>query len=147
MLPERFSALAEELVDQGCDAVGERVGVEERIVERVPLPGAVEADLQVVVHASGLREDPPHVAAEVALDLEHQGTRPARGPVGLPGEELLGERIHAGRGLAGADGPDDEDAGVEPHLGNEEPGGSLALARNGGMVELADHDRRCRIAR
>ena len=63
------------------------------------------------------------------------------GPVGLPREELLGERVHAGGGLAGADGADDEDAGVEPRLGNDEPGGPLALARDDGMVELADHER------
>ena len=69
LLPERFAALAEELVDQGGDAVGERIGVEQRIVERVPLPGTTEADLQVVVPAPGLLEDPPHVVAEVALDL------------------------------------------------------------------------------
>ena len=141
LLPERFATLAEELVDQGGDAVGERVGVEQRIVERVPLPSATEADLQVVVPAPGLLEDPPHVVAEVALDLEHQGAGPAPGPVGLPREELLGERIHAGRGLAGADGADDEHARIQPRLGNDEPGGPLALARNDGMVELADHER------
>ena len=79
--------------------------------------------------------------AEVALDLEDERGGPALGPAGLPGEELLGERIHAGRGLAGADGTDDEDAGVEPRLGNDEPGGPLALRGDGGMVEFADHER------
>ena len=49
LLPERFATLAEELVDEGGDTVGERVGVEQRIVERVPLQRAVEPDLQVVV--------------------------------------------------------------------------------------------------
>ena len=141
LLPERFSALAEELVDEGGDAVGERVGVEQRIVERVPLQRAVEPDLEVVAAAPGVVEDAAHAVAEVALDLEHKGTGPAPGPVGLPREELLGERVHAGGGLAGADGADDEHAGVEPRLGNDEPGGPLALARNDGMVELADHER------
>ena len=69
LLPERFSALAEELVDQGGDAVGERIGVEQRIVDRVPLPGAVEADLQVVAPAPGAFEDPAHVVAEARLSL------------------------------------------------------------------------------
>ena len=69
LLPERFATLAEELVDQGRDAVGERIGVEQRIVEWVPLPGTAEADLQVVVPAAGLLEDPPHVVAEAAISL------------------------------------------------------------------------------
>ena len=69
LLPERFAALAEELEDQGGDAVGERIGVEQRIVEWVPLPGTTEADLQVVVPAAGLLEDPPHVVAEAAINL------------------------------------------------------------------------------
>ena len=69
LLPERFATLAEELVDQGRDAVGERIGVEQRIVERVPLPGTAEADLQVVVPAPGLLEDPPHVVAEAGISL------------------------------------------------------------------------------
>ena len=141
LLPERFAALAEELVDEGCDAVGERVGVEQRIVERVPLQRAVEPDLEVVAAAPGVVEDAAHAVAKVALDLEHKGAGPAPGPVGLPREELLGERVHAGGGLAGADRADDEHAGVEPRLGNDEPGGPLALARDDGMVELADHER------
>ena len=39
-------------------------------------------------------------------------------PVGiaLPGEDLLGERIHAGRGVAGADGSNNEGSGVEARL-------------------------------
>ncbi len=78
---------------------------------------------------------------EVALDLEHERARPAAGIVGLPGEELLGERVHAGGGLAGADGSDDEHAGVEPLLGDDEPGRPLALLRHGRVMELADHER------
>ena len=83
------------------------------------------------------------VVAEFVRDDGGPWYRKARraGPVGLPGEGLLGERVHAGGGLAGADGADDEDAGVEPHLGDDEPGGPLALARNGRMVQLADDER------
>ena len=69
LLPERLAALAEELVDEGGDAVGERVSVEQGIVERVPLPGAVEPDLQIVVASSGLLEDPAHAVAEVRISL------------------------------------------------------------------------------
>ena len=69
LLPKRLATLAEELVDQGGDTVGERIGVEQRIVERVPLPGTTEADLQVVAAAPGLLEDPPHAVAEVGISL------------------------------------------------------------------------------
>ena len=69
LLPERFAALAEELVDEGGDAVGERVGVEQRIVERVPLQRAVEPDLEVVAAAPGVVEDPPHAVAEAGISL------------------------------------------------------------------------------
>ena len=60
LLPERFSALAEELVDEGGDAVGERVGVEQRIVE---------PDLEVVAAAPGGVEDAAHAVAEAAITL------------------------------------------------------------------------------
>ncbi len=79
--------------------------------------------------------------AEVSLDFEHERARALAGIVRPPGEKLLGERVHAGRGLAGADGPGDEQAGVEPLFGDDEPRGPLALARHGRMVRLADHQR------
>ena len=69
LLPERFAALAEELVDQGGDAVGERVGVEQRIVERVPLQGATEPDLEVVVRRARRLEDAAHAVTEVGITL------------------------------------------------------------------------------
>ena len=141
LLPERFSTLAEELVDERRDAVGQRVGIEQRIVERVPLPRAAEPDLEVVVRAPGVLEDAADLMAEVALDLEQERARAAAGIVGPPGEELAGERIHAGGGLAGADGTHDEDAGVEPLLRDHEPRRPLALARHGRMVQFADHER------
>ena len=88
LLPERFSTLAEELVDEGGHAVGHRVGVEQRIVERVPLPGAAEPDLEVVVRAPGVLEDAADLVAEIPLDLEHERARPAARIVRPPGEEL-----------------------------------------------------------
>ena len=69
LLPERFATLAEELVDEGGDTVGERVGVEQRIVERVPLQRAVEPDLEVVVPAPGVVEDAAHAVAEAGISL------------------------------------------------------------------------------
>ena len=80
--------------------------------------------------------------AKVSFHFEHERARAAAGIVRPPGEKLLGERVHAARGLAGADGPDHEDAGVESLLGDDEPRGPVALSRHGRMVRLADHQRR-----
>ena len=125
-------ALAEELVDERGHAVGHRVGVEQRIIERVPLPGAAQPDFQVVVLAVRTREDAPDLVAEVSLDLQHERARAALCVVRLPGEQLARERVHAGGRLAGADGPDDEHAGIESLLGDDEPDGrSLSVATVG----------------
>ena len=142
LLPKRFAGLAEKLVDEGRDAVGERVGVEQRIVERVPLDRAAEPDFEVVVRAPGVFEDAAHLVTEVALHFEHECARAPAGIIGAPGEDLAGERVHAAAGLAGTDGTHDERAGVESLLGDHEPRRLLALARHGRMVQLADHKRR-----
>ena len=68
LLPEGFPALPEELVDECRDAVGERVGVEERVVEGVPLPGAAKPDLEVVVPEPGVAQDAADVA-EAGISL------------------------------------------------------------------------------
>ncbi|MCY4647120.1 MAG: hypothetical protein OXE73_09610 [Gammaproteobacteria bacterium] len=142
LLPERFARLAEELVDERRDAVGHRVGIQQRIVERIPLPRAAEPDLQVVVLSAGFAQDAPDLVAEVALDFEHERARTAARIVRLPGEQLPGERVHAGGRLAGADGPDDEDAGIQSLLGDDEPGRPRALGGDRGVVQFADDERR-----
>ena len=79
--------------------------------------------------------------AEVALDFEDEAGRAACGVVGLPGEELVGERAHAGRRLAGADGPEDGDAGEEAAFGQGQPFRPGGLPSLDGMVELSHHER------
>ena len=105
------------------------------------MPRAAEPDFEIVVAAPGVPEHAPHLMAEVTFDFEHKRTRAVARIVGPPREQLLGERVHATGGLAGADGPDDEHAGVESLLGNDEPGRPLARARNGGMVQFPDDER------
>ena len=125
LLPEWFLASAEELVHQRSDGVRQRVGIHPVSVEGVPLPVAVEADLEVVAATLVF---PKHVAdgvAEVALDFEDETGRLAVGVVGLPREELLGEGLHAGGGLAGPHGSDDGHAGEEPFFRKHQPVGLL----------------------
>ena len=78
--------------------------------------------------------------AEVALDFEDEGGGPLLRVRGLPREELLGEGAHAGGGLAGPDGAEDGDPGIQAPLGEREPGGAGDLARLGGMVDFPDHE-------
>ena len=78
--------------------------------------------------------------AEVPLDFQHQGRRPQARFVGLPAEQLLGERMHAGRGLPGPDGPEYGDAGVQAPLRDGEPGGVGDLPDGDRMMEFPDHD-------
>ena len=80
--------------------------------------------------------------AEVALDFEDETGGPLLRVRGLPREELLREGAHAGGGLAGPDGAEDGDPGIEAPFGDREPGGAGDLARLGGMVEFPDHESR-----
>ena len=91
---------AEELIDPGRDGVGEQVGIEQVIIERVPLPEPLQSDLQIVLATAR-----------------------------LPGQNLLRERVHTGRGLARTDGSEDGHSCVQSPL------------RDGDrMMDFPDHD-------
>ena len=127
LLPERLLAAAEEVGHQRGDAVGQRVGVE-IVVQRVVAVRRVETDLDVVVAAAVALEDVADVLAEVAFHFQDQAADLARGIVRAVREELLDVRIHAGRGLARADGADDGDAGVQAALGDRRASAASARA-------------------
>ena len=140
LLPEGFLALAEELVEQGGDGVGERVAVHGGR-QRVPLPAPAEGEFDVIVAPSGVFEVGADVVAEVALDFEDESGGPLLRVRGLPREELLGEGAHTGGGLSGPDGAEDGDPGIQAPLGKGEPGGPPDLAWLAGMVAFSDHER------
>ena len=85
LLPEGLLALAEELVEQRRDGVGERVAVQGG-GKGVPLPAAAEGEFGVVVAPAGVFEHGADVVAEVALDFEHEGGGPLLRVRGLPRE-------------------------------------------------------------
>ena len=120
LLPERLLAAAKEVGHQRGDAVGQRVGIEV-VVQRVVAVRRVETDLDVVVAAAVALEDVADLPTEVPFDFQDQAADLARGIAGAVREELLDVGIHAGRRLARADGADDDHAGVEAALGNDEP--------------------------
>ena len=90
----------EELIDPGRDGVGEQVGIEPGVIERVPLPEPLQSDLQLVLATAR-----------------------------LPGQNLLRERVHAGRGLARTDGSKDGYSGVQSPLLDGEPRGDRLQLR------------------
>ena len=147
LLPERFLGFSEKLVEQSGNGVGQGVTVEVRIVQGVPLPGAAQADLRIVVSPAGVLEDLPDGVAEVALDLQDQGRRPPARIASAPGQELLGEGVHTGAGLAAAHRAEDGHAGIKAALGNDEPLRPGNLARLNGMVNLAHNQGRGRVFR
>ena len=80
--------------------------------------------------------------AEIALDFQDQAGRPALGIACLPGQDLLCERVHASRGLAGPHGAEDCHSGIEASLRDGEP---FRVARFDGLhrvMNLSDNDRR-----
>ncbi len=140
-LPERLLRLAEEIVEQRGDGVGHRVGVQV-VLERVVADTRIEADLHVVVGATRALQHAPHLAAEVALHLEHEPGDLAVLVLALPPEELIDVGIHARGGLAGAHGAEHHDAGVEAPLRNREP---LRVSRSAGqhlVMDLPQDERR-----
>ena len=88
LLPERLLALAEQLIEQRGNGVGQRVGIEPPGRERVPPPSAAHAEFHVVAASTLVQEDLADVMAEVPLDFQHQGRRPPVRVSGLPAEKL-----------------------------------------------------------
>jgi hypothetical protein len=82
------------------------------------------------------------LATEIPLHFQDETTELARRAIRLPPQELVDVRIHAGRRLAGADGVQDHDAGVEAPLRDGEPLGTRGGSRSGLIVGLAQNKRR-----
>ena len=80
--------------------------------------------------------------AEIALDFQHQASRPALGIVGLPGQDLLGEWAHASRGLAGPHGTENCHSGVEASLRDNEPRRVTRFDGFDRVMNLPNNDRR-----
>ena len=139
LLPERFLAATEQVVEQRGDAIGQRVGLEV-VVERVVAVRGVEADLEVVVAAPVQRHQLAQFVAEVALHLEDEAADLQGGIRRAVAEQLVRIGIHAPAGLAGPDGAYDGHAGEEPALGQGQPAGCRGGDRLGRVVDFAEHE-------
>ena len=147
LVPEGLLALAVKLRLEGDQLRGQAVGVHLRNVQRVPGALPVQPDLDVVAPPPAVLEDLAHLVAEVALDLQHQPGGPQLGIARPPGQDLLGQRTHAAGGLAAADGPGHEHAGIQALGRQREPCRPRRRPRLDGVVLLAEHRQRLALAR
>ena len=122
LLPERLLPSAEEVVDEGGDAVGERVGIE-TVVERVVAVLGIEADFDVVRLAAETSQNRANLSAEVALYLQNETAYPFFGVRGFVGQNLFGIGIQAPAGLSTTNGAEDGNSGEQTTFWNGEPVG------------------------
>src|SRR5208283_5954710 len=139
LLPEGFFASSKQVVDEGGDAVGERIGVE-AVVEGVVVVVGIEADFDVVRVASEARKDRTHFFAEIALDLKYETTNAFFRVRRFVGEDLFRIGIEGRTGLAAAYGTEDSDSGEQAPFWDREPVGCCRWLRRSRVVDLAEHE-------
>src|SRR2546422_1961629 len=141
LLPEGLLRLAEQVIEQAADRIGDGVRVEV-VVQRVVADAGMQPDFEVVRFATGGLQHPLYLPAEVPLHFEDESTdfplRIARSPP----QELIDVRIHARGGLAGADGAENHDARVEAALRNRQPRGDGCRAGRAPEVRFAEDEGR-----
>src|SRR6266852_1221826 len=111
----------------------------EVIVQGVVAVFRIEADFDVVAFPSVASQYVPHFVAEVSLHFQDQSADSLPAVVGLIGNKLLGEGIHAATCLAGTNRTEDCDAGEESALGDLQPRGFPRGCWPTGVVDLSDH--------
>src|ERR1700728_2049623 len=98
LLPERFLAAAEEIVQERGDVVGEGVCVEV-VVERVVTVFGIEADFDVILGSLVTVQDVFYLAAKVALHLQNKTADSLFFVRCLVRKDLFRKREHAARSL------------------------------------------------
>ena len=137
LLPERFPALAEEIVQERGDAVSKGVGVEV-VMERIIPVGGIQADLYIILATPGIFEDPFDVMTEVAFEFQDESPDPAFPVPRAKVQQLLGKRVHTAGGLAGSYGAEDGDSGEQSPVGDHQPARVLDRFGSLGVMDFAD---------
>src|SRR5580692_3281657 len=100
----------------------------EVIVQGVVAVLRIEADFDVIAFPSVALQYVPHFVAEVSLHFQDQSADPLPAVMGLIGDQLFREGVHAATRFAAANRAEDRDAGEESTLGNrKQPGGSRGI--------------------
>ena len=139
LLPEGFLATAKQVVQKGCDAEGQRVGVQV-VVEGVVAVFGIEADFDVILAPFVAVEDALHLAAKVTFDFEDQAADSLLFLGCFVGQNLLGKWVHAAACFAGSHGTENRNPGEQSALGNSEPSRGRGGSRFASVVDLADHE-------
>src|SRR6202051_2273061 len=119
LLPERFLASPEEVIQERSDVVGQSVRVEIVVQGIVPILG-IEADFDVVFGPAVACEDFIYPVAEVPFYFEDEPTDPLFRVTRTVGENLLGERIHAATRFPTPDCAKDGNAREQTPFGDHE---------------------------
>jgi hypothetical protein len=141
LLPEWLLRFAEQVVQQRCYRVGDRVRIE-LVVQRVVADASIEPHLDVVGVSARPAEHGPDLAAEVTFDLQDEATNLPGRVVCLPAKELVHVRIHACGRLAGADRAQDHHPRVQASLRDGEPLGTRRRSWRRLIVLFAEDERR-----
>jgi len=111
----------------------------EVIVQGVVAVFGVEADFDVIAFPSVAPQYVPHFVAEVSLHFQDQPADPLSAVVGLIGDQLFREGVHAATRFAAANRAEDRNAGEEPTLGDRQPPGVSSRCCFSRIVDLAEH--------
>src|SRR5258708_5355856 len=139
LLPKGFFALAKQVVQKGCDSVGQGVAFE-IVVKRIVSPLGIQADFDVVADAASLQQDIFNLAAKVALNFKHQRTRFCIRICCPIAQQLVRERIHAASRLSATGGTNHDCAGKQSALWDDEPSGVLRGNWKTRVVNFAYND-------
>ena len=85
---------------------------------------------------------PADVVTNIAFDFKDERGRSPLGIRRVPAQELAGERVHTGRGLAGPDRAENPHADIESTLRDRQPFRGRALGEFDWVMYLAGDDRR-----
>ena len=99
----------------------------------------IEADFDIIVFPSVALQNSSHFVAEVAFHFQNQPADPLPAVMGLIGNQLVREGIHAATRLAGANRTEDRNAGEESTLGNRQPPGVSRGCWPTRVVDLSEH--------
>src|SRR5258708_25843948 len=110
----------------------------EVIVQGVVAVLRIEADFDVLAFPSVALQYVPHFVAEVSLHLQDQSADTLPAVMGLIGNQLFREGIHAATRLAAANRAEDRYAGEKPALGDGQPPRVASRCCPTRIVDLAE---------
>src|SRR5437879_4137323 len=111
----------------------------EVIVQGVVSVLGIEADFDVIAFPSVALQYVPHFVAEVTLHFQDQSADTLSAVMGLMGNQLFREGIHAATCLAAANRAEDRNASEESTRGNRQPAGISSGCWPTRIVDLAEH--------